>query len=60
MNLGIGIPVLASNYLPEGVEIELQARLFLRFFVCSNPFIYVYIKCVCGRVLVSLCVYGCV
>lgn len=26
MNLGIGIPVLASNYLPEGVEIELQAR----------------------------------
>lgn len=26
VNLGIGIPVLASNYLPEGVEIELQSE----------------------------------
>ncbi|EWM27362.1 3-oxoacid transferase 1 [Nannochloropsis gaditana] len=26
VNLGIGIPVLASNYLPEGVSIELQSE----------------------------------
>jgi acyl CoA:acetate/3-ketoacid CoA transferase beta subunit len=26
VNLGIGIPVLASNYLPEGVEITLQSE----------------------------------
>lgn len=26
VNLGIGIPTMASNYIPEGVKIELQAE----------------------------------
>jgi 3-oxoacid CoA-transferase len=26
VNLGIGLPVLASNYIPEGIKIELQAE----------------------------------
>ena len=26
MNLGIGIPTLASNYIPEGMKIELQSE----------------------------------
>ena len=25
-NLGIGMPMLASNYIPEGINITLQAR----------------------------------
>ena len=36
VNLGIGLPLMCVNYLPEGVELWLEAEIGIEIFLRSN------------------------